>query len=153
MVIFDGAESRRVDNINGAKVLHIADLITEASSYIRAWIPAVKRINGDMKWSIVVVDRKQGGEEHLARERVISQAMIYIDKSLFDKALSLGLINNKQYKMIIDYLDNPRESMRRFLKDHPQFLETALKGDQRTKERAELCLEKDIYGLGEEKSE
>jgi broad specificity phosphatase PhoE/orotate phosphoribosyltransferase len=149
VVLFNGVESHRVDNIEGGKVLHIADLITEASSYIRTWIPAVKKINGDINWSIVVVDRKQGGGECLAREKIIAHAMVYIDKSLFDKALSLDFINNKQYKMIIDYINNPRESMKHFLKEYPQFLQKALNGDQRTRERAELCLKNDIYGLGE----
>ena len=30
--------------INGKKVLHITDLITVASSYIRAWIPAIQNL-------------------------------------------------------------------------------------------------------------
>ena len=47
------------------------------------------------------------------KEKIIV-IMVYIDKSLFDKALSLDFINNKQYKMIIDYINNPRESMKHF---------------------------------------
>jgi broad specificity phosphatase PhoE/orotate phosphoribosyltransferase len=149
IVVFDGFKSWRTDDINGARVLHIADLITEASSYIRAWIPAVKKINGDIKRTVVVVDRKQGGEELLLREKVISHPVIYINKGLFDKALSFGMINQKQYNMIIEYLNNPRESMRRFLLENPQFLQKALNSDERTRERAKMCLEKDIYELGE----
>ncbi|HHW30513.1 MAG TPA: histidine phosphatase family protein [Clostridiaceae bacterium] len=152
VVVFDGEKSWRTDNINGASVLHIADLITEASSYIRAWIPAVKSINGVMKWSVVIVDRNQGGEEMLLREKIISHGMVYINKGLFDKALSFGLINEKQYNLIIEYLENPRESMRKFLIQNPEFIEKAMKSDKRTRERAELCIEKDIYGLGERKS-
>jgi hypothetical protein len=33
-------------DLKGKKVLHIADLITEASSYDRAWIPAVANSGG-----------------------------------------------------------------------------------------------------------
>ena len=56
-----------VNDIKRQKVLHIADLVTEASSYERAWIPAIQKIRGDMKWSIAVVDRNQGGKELLRR--------------------------------------------------------------------------------------
>ena len=58
---FEGTQ--KVTNIENKKVLHIADLITVASSYIRAWIPAIKNIGGQMCWSCVVVDRMQGGKE------------------------------------------------------------------------------------------
>ena len=56
-------KSETVSNIENKKVLHIADLVTVASSYIRAWIPAIKNIGGQMCWSCVVVDRMQGGKE------------------------------------------------------------------------------------------
>ncbi len=36
--------SEPVSDLNGKKVLHVADLITVASSYLRAWIPAVKNL-------------------------------------------------------------------------------------------------------------
>ena len=41
-VITDEGNTEYLKNLNGGKVLHIADLITEASSYERAWIPAIK---------------------------------------------------------------------------------------------------------------
>ena len=49
--------TKPISDLNGKSVLHIADLVTVASSYIRAWIPAIKAINGNMKYSCVVVDR------------------------------------------------------------------------------------------------
>lgn len=147
VVMFDGVESYEIKNLGNAKILHIADLITEASSYIRAWIPAIKKLNGEIIWSVAIVDRNQGGEERLGKEKIISQSMIYIDKNLFDKALKLELVNRNQYQMILDYLESPRDSMKKFLETHAQFLQTALKSDQRTRDRAKLCLEKDIYEL------
>lgn len=131
--------------INGASVLHIADLITEASSYERAWIPAVKSFGGNMKWSLVVVDRKQGGEELLSKHGVKSLAMVSIDNSLFSEALAMGLISRPQYDMLMEYSANPRECMKNFLAKHPGFMENALKADAKTAERARLCMEKKIY--------
>ena len=47
----------------------IADLVTVASSYIRAWIPAIKSLEAEIAWSTVVVDRMQGGKEKLENEK------------------------------------------------------------------------------------
>ena len=52
--------------------MHIADLITVASSYIRAWIPAIKNLGSDMVWSCSVVDRMQGGHENIEAQGVKS---------------------------------------------------------------------------------
>ncbi len=134
------------ENLKGKRVLHIADLITEASSYERAWIPAIKNSGGDMKWSLVVVDRMQGGAELLLSQGVKPFAMINIDSELFDKALKLGYIDGEQYKMLAAYMHNPRESMRNFLLSNPDFLKSALNSDERTRKRAEMCLEKKPYG-------
>lgn len=143
--ITENGETRAAESICGARVLHVADLITEASSYERAWIPAIRNICGQMTESIVVVDRLQGGAELLEKNDVCSFAMVSINKEFFDKALDLGHINKGQYDMLLDYTADPRESMKSFIKGHPEFLENALKADSRTKERAQLCIDKGIY--------
>ena len=134
-----------LQDITGKKVLHIADLITEASSYERAWLPALRNYGAEMKWSVVVVDRKQGGGELLEREGVKSYAMIAIDKTLFENVKNMGLIQPEQQKMLNDYIDNPKEAMKGFLKEHPEFMENALNGDSKTSERARLCIDKKFY--------
>jgi orotate phosphoribosyltransferase len=144
-VITENGETSIAESICGARVLHFADLITEASSYERAWIPAIKNICGQMTASVVVVDRLQGGAELLEKNDVCSYAMVSINKDFFDKALELGHINKGQYDMLLDYTADPRESMRSFIKEHPEFLENALKADNRTRERAQLCIDKGIY--------
>ena len=78
-------------NLKGKKTLHIADLITEASSYERAWVPAIRNAGGEMPYSLVMVDRKQGGGELLESLGVKSMALISVDTSLFDAAKSLNL--------------------------------------------------------------
>lgn len=146
-VVSQNGQVEEVNTLNGKNVLHIADLITEASSYERAWIPAISNKGGSIKWSVVVVDRKQGGEKVLNNLNVKSFAMVGVDSNLFSKALSMGMINEKQFDMIEDYIRNPKESMASFLKQNPQFLEEALNSDDKTKERAKLMLDKNIYEL------
>lgn len=132
-----------------APVLHIADLVTEASSFERAWVPAIKELGGQMKYDLVVVDRRQGGAEKLAELGVSHHAMIGIDKALFDRALSMGMISAEQYGLIMRYMRDPKGAMREFLLSHPAFIKEALGSGGKTAERAELCVEKDFYGIAD----
>lgn len=144
-VLTENGSTTAVDDLKGGKVLHIADLITEASSYERAWIPAIRNMNGDMKCSLVVVDRKQGGGELLQSFGIKSLSMVAIDDDFFKKALELGLISKGQSEMLLDYTKNPKEAMKSFLAKHPDFIDKSLAASEKTRERAKLCLEKRIY--------
>ena len=149
MVITDSTFENKINEstAKGAKVLHIADLITEASSYIRAWIPAIKSLGSEIAWSTVVVDRMQGGKEKLENENVKSLSMINIDTSLFEKALNMNIINETQSEMLNNFYKNPDETMRNFLISHPEFLENALASDEKTASRAKLCIDSNLYNL------
>ena len=149
MIVTDSTFEKELDKseVKGAKVLHIADLITEASSYIRAWIPAIKNLEAEIVWSTVVVDRMQGGKEKLENENIKSLSMINIDTSLFEKALNMNIINETQFEMLKNFYENPDETMRNFLITHPEFLENALASDEKTAARAKLCIDSNLYNL------
>lgn len=149
MIVNDSNFEKEIEKseVNGAKVLHIADLITEASSYIRAWIPAIKELGGKIVWSTVVVDRMQGGKEKLEKEDVKSLSIINIDESLFTEALNMKIINENQFEMLKNFYRNPDETMRNFLIAHPEFLENALASDEKTAARAKLCIDSNLYNL------
>ena len=141
------SNSEFITELNDKKVLHIADLITVASSYIRAWIPAIKNLGSDMVWSCSVVDRMQGGHENIEAQGVKSFSLVKVDPSLFNTALEHGIINEKQLEMLNGFFANPDETMRNFLIAHPEFLENALNSDEKTKKRAQLLIDGDLYGL------
>lgn len=149
MIVTDSTFEKQIDQseVENAKVLHIADLITEASSYLRAWIPAIKSLKAQIVWSTVVVDRMQGGKEKLENENVKSLSMINIDEKLFEKALNMNIINATQFEMLKNFYENPDETMRKFLIAHPEFLENALKSDEKTAARAKLCIDSNLYNL------
>ena len=149
MVINDSKFEYTIEksNVKNAKVLHIADLITEASSYLRAWIPAIQSLGAQIVWSTVVVDRMQGGKEKLENANVKSLSMINIDEKLFEKALSMNIINDTQFEMLKNFYENPDETMRKFLIEHPEFLENALVSDEKTASRAKLCIDSNLYNL------
>ena len=136
-----------VTSLDNKKVLHVADLITVASSYIRAWIPAIKNLNANICWSCVVVDRMQGGKEKIEAEGIKSLSLVQVDNNLFKKAKELGIINEAQVEMLNGFFKNPDETMRNFLIAHPEFLENALNSDEKTQKRAKLLVDNNLYNL------
>ena len=136
-----------IETLEGKKVLHIADLITVASSYIRAWIPAIKNLGSNICWSCVVVDRMQGGKDKIEAEGIKSLSLVQVDTNLFRKALELNIINASQVEMLDAFFENPDESMKQFLINHPEFLENALNSDEKTQKRAKLLIDGNLYGL------
>lgn len=139
--------SETVNNIDNKKVLHVADLVTVASSYIRAWIPAIKNIGGQMCWSCVVVDRMQGGKEKIEAQGVKAFSLVNVDNTLFETAYKNGIINENQLTMLKKFFENPDETMKQFLINHPEFLENSLKADEKTAKRAKLLVDGNLYGL------
>ena len=140
-------ETKKSYNIKGKKVLHIADLITVASSYLRAWIPAIENLGGKILWSCVVVDRMQGGEEKLSEKGIKSLSLVKVDNNLFKKAFDMSIINSSQLEMLNSFFDNPDKTMREFLINHPEFLENSLKADEKTRKRAQLLIDNGLYNL------
>lgn len=143
----DFTENTEVTVLESKNVLHIADLLNQSSSYVRAWVPAIKQLGSSIQWSTVVVDRMQGGTETLTNMGIRSLSLLQIDENLFNKALELNIINNSQLEMLKDFTNDPDGSMREFLINHPEFLENALNSDEKTAKRAKLCIESDLYNL------
>ena len=140
-------ETKESYNIEGKKVLHVADLITVASSYLRAWIPAIENLGGKILWSCVVVDRMQGGEEKISEKGIKSLSLVKVDTNLFKKAFDMGIINSSQLEMLNNFFNDPDKTMREFLINHPEFLENSLNADEKTKKRAKLLIDNDLYNL------
>ena len=136
-----------VTSLENKKVLHVADLITVASSYIRAWIPAIKDLGANICWSCVVVDRMQGGKDKIEAEGIKSLSLVQVDTELFKKALDMGIINEAQLEMLNGFFKDPDNTMREFLINHPEFLESALQADEKTQKRARLLVDGNLYNL------
>ena len=137
--------------LGGARVLHIADLVTEASSYVRAWLPAIENRGGKLAWAINVVDRGQGGEEVLQRHGVLPRHLIQLGPEFFQEMAQAGYLTPATAQQLIEYHRQPRESMKRFLEEHPEILQEALPGeDAKIRARARQMLQENPYGFEEE---
>jgi len=144
---YDFSCSEEIKDLSGKNVLHITDLVTVASSFIRAWIPAIRNIGGNLLWTCYVVDRKQGGTEKIEAEGVKALPLVNVDTSLFKHALDTNIINEAQFEMLNKFFKEPDETMKQFLIEHPEFLQNALNEDEKTKKRATLLVESNLYGL------
>lgn len=129
-------------NLKGKRSLHIADLVTEASSYVRAWIPAVENLGATIVHSMAVVDRDQGGREVLQNASIPLETLVKIDVPFFESAAALGVLTQKQERMCLDFMADPAAFMRAFLSEHPTFLADQIALGGKAKQRAELCIEK-----------
>ena len=134
-------------SLDGKKVLHIADLMNQGSSYIRAWIPAIQDLGGELVWSLVLVDRMQGGKERLEDLGIKTYSVAQIDEALFQMAFEKGIIDSSQLELVRDFIKDPDGSMEKFVKEHPEFIQNALNADEKTAKRAQLCIDSHFYGL------
>ena len=146
-VVLGGVGIEEVDGLQGVKTVHIADLVTEASSYFRAWMPAIHDRGGRMVYGLNVVDRAQGGVEALNAAGVPAAALLRVDEDLFDMLLHAGSIDREQRDVLVAYYRDPHAAMKAFLEEHPDFLQQALAADERTAGRARMLVEQNPYGL------
>ena len=135
-VSMDPAEA----NLAGKKSVHIADLITVASSYVRAWIPAVEALGAKIAYSLAVVDRDQGGTEILKSAGCPLTTLITIKPELFEQAKALGRVTDAQIELINSFIADPDKFLHDFLVSHPDFLANEIAKGGKSAQRAELCI-------------
>ena len=124
----------------GKKSVHIADLITVASSYIRAWIPAVESLGAKIAYSLAVVDRDQGGSDILAKAGCPLTTLVTIKPELFEQAKALGRITDAQVALVNSFIADPDKFLHDFLVAHPDFLASEIAKGGKSAQRAELCI-------------
>ena len=142
--VYTGPDGRSVPSeqagLAGKRSVHIADLITVASSYVRAWIPAVEALGARITRSLAVVDRDQGGSQILADAGCPLTTLVVIKPELFETAQKLGRITDKQLALVRSFIADPDQFMTDFLLAHPDFLASELAKGGKSAQRAELCI-------------
>lgn len=136
----DGSEDQPLDreSLKGQVALHISDLVTEASSYTRTWIPTIQSLGSRMPDTLTVVDRDQGGEKVLTEAGTQLHALTVFSSDLFVQALRADLITEAQYRQILQFLEDPNVFQYNFLKDHPDFLDEQIARGGKNADRARL---------------
>jgi orotate phosphoribosyltransferase len=156
VIIFDGtaeefiwADIKKQSGVvieENCKILHVTDLVTEASSFETYWVPALKNKGAKIQSCLSVVDRLQGGSEKLKEFDIHLSSIFKIDKEFFESALVNNLINLNQFNLLISYIEKPEEAIENFLKSNPGFLLNALNSsDEKIAARAKIAIEKQFY--------
>lgn len=127
--------------LSGKRALHVADLVTVASSYLRAWIPAVEGLGARIVRSLAVVDRDQGGKDILANAGCPLTTLVIVTGDLFRAARDMGRISDDQLALVLAFIADPDAFMRDFLLAHPDFLAGELAAGGKNAQRAKLCIE------------
>ncbi|MBP3428390.1 MAG: orotate phosphoribosyltransferase [Clostridia bacterium] len=135
-VSMDSAEA----GLAGKRSVHIADLITVASSYVRAWIPAVESLGAKIAYSLAVVDRDQGGAKILEDAGCPLTTLVVIKPELFETAKAMGRITAEQVALVNSFIADPDKFMQDFLTAHPDFLAGEIAKGGKSAQRAELCI-------------
>ena len=144
----DGHACGEVTSMAGKRIVHVADLVTEASSYFRAWIPAIRGVSGDLVRSVNVIDRGQGGVEALRQNGIPTTALLRVDEGLFEQLFRSGKIDREQADALCGYYRDPQQAMASFLQGNKQFLRSALGSSTgNSAQRARLMIETNPYDL------
>ena len=86
-----------------AKVVLIDDMATNAFSKIK-FIEGIKNSGGVVDDVVIVLDRKQGGVEALAKEKVNLHSLITL-KELLDYMKKNNLVDDDKYDDVLSYLE------------------------------------------------
>ena len=148
MILSENGSSDRITEGHGKRTLHIADLITEGSSYYKFWLPSLQKAGIAMPWTLAVVDRQQGGSARLASNGIKVLTGTVFGKHLFEEAIAGGKITQGQFRMVRNYMQNPTEFMRKFIMDHPEFLKKSIEKDEKTRARAVSFIKRN-EGIGD----
>ena len=146
---FYNGKTKEESNYKGKKILHIVDLINEASSFERTWIPAIEKKNGKILWNVSVVDRNQGGSQYLESRGIHTYSLFSVKRELFEIALKEGMINKGQFELIKQYIDNPEDTMKDFLVQNSFFVRESFRKDVKTRERVQIFLKNNVYNFDE----
>jgi len=134
--------------LRGLRCLHVSDIVTEASSYVKSWSPALNKAGTRIHTSLTILDRMQGGAAVLESLGIRHVSVARLDRGFFGRALKQGYIDGTQYEMLLGYIDNPDAAMRTFINNNPNFLKDALSAGGKEAERARMCIDSGIYAAG-----
>lgn len=92
------------ENLEGAKVFHIVDLVTTASSIAdtNGWLDQIRLLNGNINEVYSVIDRNQGATEILKSREVKLKSAVQINESW------LKQYDPQNLETVQSYLENPQ---------------------------------------------
>lgn len=141
-------EGKSIDiDLHNTNVLHVADIINKASSYLTRWIPILQKTGAAFSDTLSVSVRSQEGVNHLQAKHISVISPLVVDVPLFAEAYRLGLINEFAYNEIKLYYDSPRNWTRQFIESRSIDDSERLNTDRIKQERIQVFKSSDPYRL------
>ncbi len=137
---------KQIFDLKKAKICHICDLITQASSHKRSWIPAIESINGEIIFNASIVDRDEGGIKFLENSKIKNLSIVTINKIFLNNLINNKIINQKQSDQIEEFKKNPIDYGKKFISKNPEFLKESLYTDS-LKQKVVKCIKENPYEL------
>lgn len=113
-------------NLKDKTILHIADIITLASSWTNRWLPAVEKCCGSIEFGFAILDRCQGGLKILAEAGVKTCVLEQTDQGFFAAAVDKGILNKTQAEQAVVFIHDPAFYEREFFKINKKFIENEI---------------------------
>ncbi|MDD5586420.1 MAG: hypothetical protein PHY92_05625 [Alphaproteobacteria bacterium] len=129
----------------GAKVLHVADLINNAASYLDLWLPALEKAGLECAGTLCVISRGNGLEK-LAAKGLQAVSLNSIDLSFFEKSHASGLIDRATLDEVATHFASPKAWAEKYFVGHKS-LRDLTKLDAKSFERVRSFADKDPWGL------
>jgi hypothetical protein len=129
----------------GAKVLHLADLINNAASYLDLWLPILEKAGLFCAGTLCVVARGDGMNK-LAAKGLKAVSLNSVDLPFFEKSQASGLIDRAALDEIGAHFGSPKAWAEKYFIGHKS-LNDLSKLDPKSFERLRAFVEKDPWGL------
>ena len=127
--------------LRGKKALHVADIITKASSFRRQWIPAVQATGAPLSEAFAILDRCQGGDQVLANAGARLHTLGQIDSSFLAEAQAQAKLSADDKALIELFLADEQAYLQTFIEKYPDFIPNTLNAGGKAAERARLAIE------------
>lgn len=127
--------------LRGKKALHVADIITKASSFRRQWIPAVQATGATLSEAFAILDRCQGGDQVLANAGARLHTLGQIDSSFLAEAQAQAKLSADDKALIELFLADEQAYLQTFIEKYPDFIPNTLNAGGKAAERARLAIE------------
>ncbi|QHW32836.1 phosphoribosyltransferase [Paenibacillus rhizovicinus] len=133
--------------LSGQTVLHVADIINQASSYLNRWIPILQSTGVDFQKTLSVAVRNQDGVQKLMEKGISVISPLLVDIPLFKEAHDLGLINDFAHHEIVQFYASPKEWTRQYIADSAEHRSSDNDLDKVKDARLQAFKEADPYRL------
>ena len=115
MMIYKDGKVRGAKNLDGAKVLHVADLNNEGSSPREQWVPAIREAEGEINHILFYVDRLEGGNRVMEEMGLERHVVVPLDEYAWNYLREQEVVGEETYKNIRERMEGKDEWARKML--------------------------------------